>query len=226
MKNENSIKRQTIILCSYAAVYVIVSLLSPRLSFLRHTPLSLWIQAINYMFLGIVGLIAFRDIIQEGIRQWRLSAVKNLLWLIGAFLADIILGTLASLPLAVFYPDYVSVNDSSVMDAAAILPFPILLIAFGILGPVTEEFMFRIIPVEKGKRIHVVLRIIVSSFLFMAIHMHDITLQELLYNLGMFVTGIIYSVTLIQTKNATIPILIHVLNNAPALMLLLLANSS
>ncbi len=56
----------------------------------------------------------------------------------------------------------------------------------------------------------------------MVLHMHELTLQELLYNLGMFVTGIIYSVAFIKTKNATIPLLLHLLNNAPALMLMLL----
>lgn len=71
----------------------------------------------------------------------------------------------------------------------------------------------------------VVIRVIVVSLLFMILHMHELTLPELLYNLGMFVTGIIYSVAFIKTKNATIPLLIHLLNNAPALMLILLQSS-
>lgn len=221
MKNETFANNEAIILCALVGWYVIVSQLLPRSGFFRHTPLSLWIQTINYIILGAVFLMAFRTLIRDGIDQWRQYAVKNLLWLIGAFAADMVLSNLTSFPLAIFYPDYVSVNDNSVMEAAALLPAPLLLISFGIFGPVTEEFIFRILPVEKGKRAPVSIKIIAASLLFMAVHMHEITIQELLYNLGMFITGIIYSIALIKTKNVTIPILIHVLNNAPALLLLL-----
>lgn len=222
MKNKSFEKNSMVVIFVFWGIYTVVALLLPRLNYFRHTPLSLWIQAINYIVLGTVGMIVFRDMIKEGINQWRAHTVKNFLWLMGVFVANIILSNLSALPLAIFYPNYVSVNDNSVAEAATILPIPVLFLAFGILGPITEEFIFRIIPIKKGKRIPVVIRIIVASLLFMILHMHELTLQELLYNLGMFVTGIIYSVAFIKTKNATIPILIHLLNNAPALMLMLL----
>ena len=222
MKNTVLEKNSMVVIFVFEGIYAIVALLLPRLNYFRHTPLSLWIQAINYIVLGTVGMIVFRSMIKEGVNQWKANTVKNFLWLMGAFVANIILSNLSALPLAMLYPNYVSVNDNSVADAAAILPIPVLFLAFGILGPITEEFIFRIIPIEKGKRIPVVIRIIVASLLFMILHMHEFTLQELLYNLGMFVTGIVYSVAFIKTKNATIPLLIHLLNNAPALMLMLL----
>ncbi len=206
----------------YLGIYTVVALLLPRLSYFRHTPLSLWIQTINYIGLGTIGLIAFHGMIKEGVNQWRVHTIKNFLWLIGTFVANIFLSNLSFLPLTMLYPNYISINDNSVTEAAAILPIPILFLAFGILGPITEEFIFRIIPIEKGKRIPVVIRIIVASLLFMIFHMHGLTLQELLYNLSMFITGIIYSIAFIKTKNATIPLFIHLLNNAPALMLMLL----
>lgn len=222
MKNKIYDKNNTIIIFVFCGIYAVVALLLPRLSYFRHTPLSLWIQSVNYIILGITGLIAFHDIIKEGINQWKVHTAKNFLWLMGAFIADIILSNLSALPLTMLYPNYVSINDNSVAEAAAILPIPILFLAFGILGPVTEEFIFRIIPIEKGKRIPVVIRIIIASLLFMILHMHKLTLQELLYNFGMFITGTIYSIAFIKTKNATIPLLIHLLNNAPALLLMLL----
>lgn len=225
MKNKISEKNNTIVILAFLVIYAIITQLLPRLSYFRHTPLSLWIQAINYMVLGTIGLLAFRDMIKKGVNQWSVHTVKNFLWLMGAFVLNIILSNLSSLPLAMFYPNYTSINDNSVAEAAAILPSPISFIAFGILGPVTEEFIFRIIPIEKGKHIPVVIRIIVASLLFMILHMHEITLQELLYNLDLFVTGIIYSVALIKTKNATIPILLHLLNNAPALVVVLLQST-
>ncbi len=222
MKNTVSEKNSRVVIFVFGGIYAVVALLLPRLNYFRHTPLSLWIQAINYIVLGTVGMIVFHNMIKEGVNQWRAHTAKNVLWLMGVFVANIILSNLSALPLAMFYPNYVSVNDNSVAEAAAILPIPVLFLAFGILGPITEEFIFRIIPIEKGKRISVVIRIIVASLLFMSLHMHEFTLQELLYNLGMFVTGILYSVAFIKTKNATIPLLIHLLNNAPALMLMLL----
>lgn len=222
MNNRVSEKKNTIVIIVFWGIYAIVALLLPRLSYFRHTHLSLWIQAINYITLGTIGLIAFRSMIKEGVNQWRVHTTKNILWLMGAFVANIVLSNLSALPLAILYPNYTSINDNSVAEATAILPIPILFIAFGILGPITEEFIFRIIPIEKGKRLPVVIRVIVISLLFMILHMHELTLQEFLYNLGMFVTGIIYSVAFIKTKNATIPLLIHLLNNAPALMLMLM----
>lgn len=221
MKNK-VFKKDTVFIFAFCGIYAVVALLLPRLSYFRHTPLSLWIQAINYIVLGTVGMVVFRNMIKKGVNQWREHTVKNFLWLMGAFVADIILSNLSSFPLTMLYPNYASINDNSVAEAAAILPIPILLLAFGILGPVTEEFIFRIIPIEKGKRIPITIRIIVASLVFMIFHIHEITLQELLYNLGIFVTGIIYSITFIKTKNATIPLLIHLLNNAPTLMLMLL----
>lgn len=225
MKSNVSEKNNTAVIVVFFSIYTVVTLLLPRLNYFRHTPLSLWIQAINYMVLGTMGLISFRDTIKKGFNQWSVHTVKNFLWLMGAFIADIILSNLSSLPLVIFYPNYTSINDNSVAEAAAILPIPVLFIAFGILGPITEEFIFRIIPIEKRKRIPVVIQVIVVSLLFMIFHMHEISLQEFLYNLSIFVTGIIYSVAFIKTKNATIPILIHLLNNAPALVMVLLQSA-
>lgn len=222
MKNTVFERNSMVVIFVFCGIYAVVALLLPRLNYFRHTPLSLWIQAINYIVLGTVGMIVFCNMIKEGVNQWRAHTVKNSLWLMGVFVADIILSNLSALPLIMFYPNYVSVNDNSVVEAATILPIPVLFLAFGILGPVTEEFIFRIIPIKKGKRIPVLIRVIAASLLFMILHMHELTLQELLYNLGMFVTGITYSVAFIKTKNATIPLLIHLLNNAPALMLMLL----
>lgn len=177
---KNRISEKTIVIMVFCGVYVIVALLLPRLRCFSHTPLSLWIQAVNYMVLGTIGLIAFRSIIKDGVNQWRIHTAKNFLWLIGAFAAEIILSNLSALPLAMLYPNYTSTNDNSLAEAAAILPFPILIIAFGILGPLTEEFIFRIIPIEKGNHIPVVLRVIIVSLLFMILHIHELTLRELL----------------------------------------------
>ena len=94
-------------------------------------------------------------------------------------------------------------------------------IALGIMGPATEEVVFRLLPVcflEKKKL--QVIGIITTSILFMLIHVQAFTLEEFYYYLPMFVTGIIYGMVTVISRNATIPILLHILNNLPTLLLL------
>ncbi len=88
------------------------------------------------------------------------------------------------------------------------------------MGPVTEEVIFRLAPIslteKKSTRIMVIL---VTATLFMLVHIHAFTVDEFLYNLPHFVTGLIYGIVMIFSRNVTIPILLHVMNNLPAVIL-------
>lgn len=77
MKNTVFGKNSMVVIFVFCGIYAVVALLLPRLTYFRHTPLSLWIQAINYIVLGTVGIIVFRNMIKEGINQWRAHTVKN-----------------------------------------------------------------------------------------------------------------------------------------------------
>ncbi len=45
------------------------------------------------------------------------------------------------------------------------------------------------------------------------------TIEEFLYNIPHFVTGVIYGLVMVLSGNVTIPILLHILNNLPAIVL-------
>lgn len=51
----------------------------------------------------------------------------------------------------------------------------------------------------------------------MMIHVHAFTAAEFLYNLPHLATGLVYGFALYKSRNATIPVGLHVLNNAVAL---------
>ena len=87
------------------------------------------------------------------------------------------------------------------------------------MGPVAEEVVFRLAPIslteKKSKRIIVVL---VTAVLFMLVHMHTFTVEEFLYNIPHFVTGLVYGIVMVLSRNVTIPILLHIMNNLPAMV--------
>lgn len=131
---------------------------------------------------------------------------------------------ISQIPLGIINPDYVSSNESNILEALKILPPIVSLILLGILGPITEEIVFRGILVGKLKeKIPTSICVIVSSILFMLIHIHTLKLEEFLFYLSIFFTGIIYSVTFVKSKNITIPIVLHILNNFPSLLLMIIS---
>jgi len=48
--------------------------------------------------------------------------------------------------------------------------------------------------------------------------MHAFTVEEILYNIPQFVTGLIYGIVMVLSRNVTIPILLHIMNNLPAMV--------
>ncbi len=120
-------------------------------------------------------------------------------------------------------PEYQSLNEHSVAELQGKFPALLLIIALGIMGPVTEEVIFRVVPIslteKKGKKIMIVL---VTAILFMLMHMHAFTVEEFLYNIPQFVTGLIYGIVMVLSRNVTIPLLLHIMNNLPAIVVMTL----
>lgn len=206
----------------YTITYVFVILLFPRfyrLSTAYNASVSIWIKLIAYCILGICGIRLFRERFKEGILQWKTHPVKNCIWFIAMFIGDIILSNLAMLPLALLYPDYESVNQINLETASDIAPAFIMLLSLGILGPVTEEMIFRFTLVDRAKsKFPAALCVCGSSLLFMLIHVHAMTIPDFLSNLPMLVSGILFAICMLKTKNPTLPVLIHILNNAAAFL--------
>ena len=217
-QNKKGFKLFIILLLAYMAVHVLYKKI-----FLQFVDmpmqLSVMIQMISYIVLGSVGVVLFWNELKEGISLWKEHTGKTLCFFIVAYVLDILLSNLAFFPIMLLNPEYQSLNEHSVAELQGKFPALLLIIALGIMGPVTEEVIFRIAPIslmeKKGKRIMIVL---VTAILFMLMHVHAFTVEEILYNIPQFVTGLIYGIVMVLSRNVTIPILLHIMNNLPAMV--------
>ncbi|MCR5458285.1 MAG: CPBP family intramembrane metalloprotease [Acetatifactor sp.] len=213
------------VICYYLAYVIMHVLFSKVLSHLLKVPSAVGatMQLTSYAVLGLWGIWTFRRELAEGLKLWRDHFLKSMLWLVGGYVLDMVLMTVFSMPLAYGFPDYEGLNENSVAGLVGKYPGVILLLALGILGPVTEETIFRLFPVIRGKgKLPAALAICVPAACFMMIHVHALTAAELFYNLPHFATGLVYGFVLQKSRNATIPVLLHVLNNSVAILAMLL----
>lgn len=213
--------------CLKCLIFIVVYsmiLLVPRIDAIKHTNISLCIIISLYTLLGILSFIVFKDLYKEGLEEWKKSVTKTMIIILVMYILKIILTIIASIPLGIFFPEYESVNSNNIAEIIKILPAPIILIALGVLGPIVEEMVFRGILVGKLKKyIPSTVCVIVSSMLFMFIHVHVFTFQELLYCLPYFVTGLLYSILYLKTKNITLSMILHITNNFFPLLLMIIS---
>ena len=217
-QNKKGFKLFIILLLAYMAVHVLYTKILLRFIDMP-MQFSVMLQMISYIVLGSVGVVLFWNELKEGISLWKEHAGKTVCLFVVAYVLDILLSNLAFFPIMLLNPDYQSLNEHSVAELQGKFPALLLIIALGIMGPVTEEVIFRIAPIslteKKGKRIIVVL---VTAVLFMLVHMHAFTVEEFLYNIPHFVTGLVYGIVMVLSRNVTIPILLHIMNNLPAII--------
>ena len=217
-QNKKGFKLFIILLLAYMAVHVLYTKI-----FLRFVDMpmqfSVMLQMISYIVLGSVGMVLFWNELKEGFFLWKEHTGKTLSIFLVAYILDILLSNLAFIPIMLLNPEYQSLNEHSVAELQGKFPALLLIIALGIMGPVAEEVVFRLAPIslteKKSKRIIVVL---VTAVLFMLVHIHAFTVEEFLYNLPHFVTGLVYGIVMVLSRNVTIPILLHIMNNLPAMV--------
>ncbi|MBE5941933.1 MAG: CPBP family intramembrane metalloprotease [Lachnospiraceae bacterium] len=218
-QNKKGFKIFIILLLAYMAVHVLYTKILLRF-FDMPMQFSVMLQIISYLVLGSVGVVLFWNELKEGISLWKKHTGKTLGLFLVAYVLDILLSNLAFFPIMYLNPEYQSLNEHSVAELQGKFPALLLIIALGIMGPVAEEVVFRLAPIslteKKSKRIIVVL---VAAVLFMLVHMHAFTVEEFLYNLPHFVTGSVYGIVMVLSRNVTIPILLHIMNNLPAIVL-------
>ncbi len=218
-QNKKGFKLFIILLLAYMAVHVLYTKILLRF-FDMPMQFSVMLQIISYLVLGSVGVVLFWNELKEGISLWKEHTGKTLGLFLVAYVLDILLSNLAFFPIMYLNPEYQSLNEHSVAELQSKFPALLLIIALGIMGPVAEEVVFRLAPIslteKKGKKIMIVL---VAAVLFMLVHMHAFTVEEFLYNLPHFVTGSVYGIVMVLSRNVTIPILLHIMNNLPAIVL-------
>ena len=184
-----------------------------------------YVQLASYACLGIWGICLFFEDLKKGFSQWGKGFLKSILWLIGGFAADYVLMILFSIPLYLLRPEYEMINENNVSGLIGVVPGLLILVICGALGPITEETVFRFVPMLGLKdKLPAALGIALSGLLFGMVHMHAFTIWEFLAVLPHVATGLVYAFVLRGSRNATIPILLHLLNNVPAILGMLLAN--
>nr|MBP3598849.1 CPBP family intramembrane metalloprotease [Eubacterium sp.] len=217
-QKKNGFKLFIILLLAYMAVHVVYTKILLRFIDMP-MQFSVMLQMISYIVLGSVGMILFWNELKEGISLWKKHPFKNVSLFLVAYVLDIFLSNLACIPMMHLNPEYQSFNEHSVAELQGKFPALLLIIALGIMGPVAEEIVFRVAPIrlteKKSKRIMVVL---VTAALFMLVHIHAFTVEEFLYNIPHFVTGLIYGIVMILSRNVTIPMSMHIMNNLPAVV--------
>ena len=217
-QNKKGFKLCIILMLTYMAVHVLYKKI-----FLQFVDMpmqfSVMLQMISYIVLGSVGIVLFWNELKEGISLWKDHMGKSLGLFLVAFILDILLSNLAAIPSMHFYPEYQSLNEHSVAELQGKFPALLLIIALGIMGPVAEVAVFRLAPISlTEKKSKMIIVVLVTAVLFMLVHIHAFTVEEFLYNLPHFVTGLVYGIALVLSRNVTIPILLHIMNNLPAMV--------
>lgn len=183
----------------------------------------LWAQCLVYVIAGTAVVFAYYESLANGVREWINHPAKNGAWMIGIFIANLVLSNLALFPISLFCPDYVSGQENSIYTAFTDTNVPaiLLVVALGVFGPILEEAVFRLNMIgDAPKSCLPWVFVVISAIIFMGMHMTALSVPELLNALPQFVTGILYGVGYKVTRNSTVPIGLHIFNNLPAMLMI------
>ena len=200
----------------FLAVYAVTILILPRI---LHSAVF---QAVMYIILGAAALAISIPELKEAGRSWKEHPVKNMLWILGAFVLTQVIDNILIIPYGLLYADQAeTMNEGNIANAAQQVTPVVFVIATAILGPIVEETVFRLILALKGGSIvPKALAVAISSIAFGMIHMHAFTLPEMLYVLPHIGGGVLWSVLLLKQKNITQLYVIHILTNLPGIIYL------
>lgn len=178
-----------------------------------------WAAAARYAVLAGVGLVLLWPAVPRSLALTRRHPVRTALWVLGAVLAGELAPLLPGVLLSVLdLLPTTGTNEENVGRVSELLPPGVFLVMLAVLGPITEELVFRESLVERTRgRVPVALSLLVSSALFGLLHVHS--LAELPLALIYASVGLVYGIALVGTRgNLLVPVLGHgVHNGVPAL---------
>jgi membrane protease YdiL (CAAX protease family) len=168
-----------LLLIAFLLLYVLVFVVRlPKLFFAGQTLLQ--IQAGVYGVCVIAGLFIFRRDLISGLTSWRSSAISNMLWLVGAFVASTIMVSIAAYPAYAMGFEDVS-NADSVLLMIKALGKPLAVLIIGLCGPMTEELLYRAFLIGRAKaKFPLWICVILSSLLFAGMHLSRHAPQRLI----------------------------------------------
>jgi membrane protease YdiL (CAAX protease family) len=185
--------------------------------------INLIIQAVFYGILCIYAIFLMFGVLVLDFKKWKEKPLKYVLWIIGGYLIFSLVTSMATYPLyALGHEDYVN-NDGVIAMSNQIGTFFAILV-IGFFAPIVEEFFYRYLLVGKAKsKINVWVCVILSSVIFGLCHINEFTLVGLLGSLPFIATGLVYGCIYAKVENITIPIILHIINNASAIIILTLS---
>ncbi|MBR2524143.1 MAG: CPBP family intramembrane metalloprotease [Clostridiales bacterium] len=214
--------------CAFLAAYAALILVT--VFYTDHLPsdsvIRSYIKIPFYLLAGTAVIIFFRKDFIEGFSDWKKHYIRNTILIIGGFIGNIILANLAGIPGSLIYGDQTTKNDSNLDGLFAAFNPVLVFLVVGILGPLVEEAIFRMILINRGRelaKIPLVICVIISSILFMFIHIHSFTAQEFIMNLDKLASGLLFGIIYASTKNITLSCGIHIINNSLASAMMILS---
>lgn len=217
--NEKILERNQFV---FMLFYIFAIIVIPRtLKHISDSSLILWVQLFSYIVLGIGSFFVFRELYVDSKNQWKESVIKGAITLVIVFFLDILLTNISMIPSGLLYPDYISANEDSIGKASNLISNKMVLVAsLGVLGPITEEVVFRgILTGKLSKKLPKWFCVMLSSLLFMLPHIHAFSIPDILYNMHTLATGIVFSIAYLKSGNLTICMILHILNNLQGLLL-------
>ena len=180
------------------------------------------VSLVFYIVTGLAGLYIFRKDFLDGLKEWKEHLGKNIAVFIGVLILNMVLGAVANIPAYIIWPNSDTINNTNINNfISTTSPFWVIL-SIGILGPIVEEIIFRILFIKRASsKVNTVICIIISSVLFMLLHCHALTPMEIMMNMDKLVTGLLFGTALVVTKNPTVPTLVHIINNTLGVVILL-----
>ena len=163
-------------------------------------------------------------------RSYIWQSVKSSTWNTGRFISSVATGyvvyyiasTIIGFLILVFYPDFLNLNDDSILSMAE-QQLPLIVIGTVLLVPPVEEILFRGMIFGSLYNRRPVLAYILSSVLFSIIHLLGYlsiyTPVELLLAFIQYLpAGFVLAWTFVRADTIFAPILLHVLVNSVAIL--------
>ncbi len=112
---------------------------------------------------------------------------------------------------------YFEIEPSAVEAPQGLFATVIFIVAHALLAPILEELLFRSLILERLRRYGDVFAVIVSAFLFMMLHA---SFSSMAYS---FVSGVIFGFLAVFTGSVLCPMILHFVNNAVSVAMILLS---
>lgn len=205
----------------FAGSYLVLMVLAPMLTPASFMPPALMGPAL-YAVLAVIGAWALRDILMSALRTVIARPLRTLgatlLGLVLAVAAMVAGSALLSLVAAATGIAPGLANDDAVSSSLSRLAPAVALLTFGLIGPVVEELVFRVVVLRAAARcLPVAAAVLVSGVLFGLVHVHTLSPSEVITVIPHACLGVALG-ALAWRYGIIVPIIVHVLINLSGLL--------